>query len=198
LPLFDRFIKKITSPKANITLRISKDSFFLGENIEGDLTVSSSEDFDAEQVRCEFRCIEERRVLRRVYDERLKREVEREVWESATLYSVNPVLSGPIHITVGFNKSFPFSISIPNTGIPSYKSIDRKVTWIIKGVVAVKGRPDAVSRVLEVNVAQPIAAPIIKEREVVVREVVMIPCQYCGALMPQTATACPHCGAPRK
>ncbi len=31
----------------------------------------------------------------------------------------------------------------------------------------------------------------------VIREVVMIPCKYCGALFQQTATFCPHCGARR-
>ena len=39
-----------------------------------------------------------------------------------------------------------------------------------------------------------IAAP----REVVVREVVMVPCQYCGGLMPSTVVQCPSCKAPRK
>ena len=36
------------------------------------------------------------------------------------------------------------------------------------------------------------------QKEVVIREVVLIPCQYCGGLMPQTATFCPNCGARRK
>ncbi len=31
----------------------------------------------------------------------------------------------------------------------------------------------------------------------VIREVVMIPCKYCGALFQQTETFCPHCGARR-
>jgi hypothetical protein len=35
-------------------------------------------------------------------------------------------------------------------------------------------------------------------REVITREVVLIPCQYCGGLMPQTAIFCPNCGARRK
>jgi len=38
------------------------------------------------------------------------------------------------------------------------------------------------------------------DREVVrevIREVVMIPCKYCGTLFPQTGTFCPHCGAKR-
>jgi Ca2+/Na+ antiporter len=37
---------------------------------------------------------------------------------------------------------------------------------------------------------------IIREREVI-REIVMLPCKYCGALMPQTSVFCPHCGARR-
>ena len=37
-----------------------------------------------------------------------------------------------------------------------------------------------------------------KERDVVTGEVVMIPCAYCGTLMPQTSNFCPHCGTIRK
>ena len=32
----------------------------------------------------------------------------------------------------------------------------------------------------------------------ITREIVMIPCQYCGSLMPQTALSCKTCGAGRK
>ena len=35
-------------------------------------------------------------------------------------------------------------------------------------------------------------------KEVITREMVMIPCQYCGGLMPQTSAFCPKCGAQRK
>ena len=38
----------------------------------------------------------------------------------------------------------------------------------------------------------------IKEKETIIKEIVMIPCKYCGALMPQTSTFCPNCGARRK
>jgi len=47
---------------------------------------------------------------------------------------------------------------------------------------------------------QPTPSPpptVIKEREII-KEVVMIPCQYCRSLMPQTSTFCPNCGAKRK
>lgn len=35
-------------------------------------------------------------------------------------------------------------------------------------------------------------------REVIIKEVVMVPCVYCQGLMPNTASFCPSCGAPRK
>jgi hypothetical protein len=34
--------------------------------------------------------------------------------------------------------------------------------------------------------------------QVIVKEIVMVPCEYCGGLMPTTATRCPSCKAPRK
>ena len=37
----------------------------------------------------------------------------------------------------------------------------------------------------------------IKEK-VIVKEVVMLPCQYCGSLTSQTSLFCSHCGARRK
>jgi hypothetical protein len=36
------------------------------------------------------------------------------------------------------------------------------------------------------------------QKEVVTREVVMLPCSYCGGLMIQTSTFCPNCGAKRR
>jgi hypothetical protein len=38
---------------------------------------------------------------------------------------------------------------------------------------------------------------VIREKETI-KEIVMIPCQYCGSLMPQTALFCGTCGAGRK
>jgi hypothetical protein len=196
LAFLRKMVEKVTPPKVNLVLNLNKSTYVLGENVEGELAISSSEDFDADDIRCELQCVESAKVLKPVYDATLKREVTREVWESATLYYAKPSLSGPIHISRGFTGKFPFSINIPVTVKPTLKSIDRKVTWSIKGVIAVKGRPDASSQTLEVQVTQPSAAPIIKEREVI-REVVMIPCKYCGTLMPQTETVCPNCGAKR-
>ncbi len=189
-----KLAEKVTPPKVNLKMNLSDSVFFLGDSIKGELLVSSEEDFDSEEVRCEVQCVEAAKVQKRIYSPSLKREIITEVWESATLYFAKPSLSGPIHISKGFSGKFPFNIPIPITMKPTSKSVDRRVTWTVKGVLAVKGRPDAVSPTLEVQVAQPQAAPVVKE---VVREVVMVPCKYCGTLFPVTETVCPNCGAKR-
>lgn len=193
---FKKFRDKLTPPAATVSLKFNKNSVVAGENVEGTLTVTSREEFDATEIRCEMQCIEEAKKMKRIYDEQLHREIDKEIWENATLVATKPSLNGPTHLTNGFTKDLPFNINIPVSGPPSYRSLDRKVTWSMKGVIAVDGRPDVTSRTMEVQVAQPSAASVIREREVI-REVVMIPCKYCGALMPQTETSCPHCGAKR-
>lgn len=36
---------------------------------------------------------------------------------------------------------------------------------------------------------------ITKEKETIIKEVILTPCKYCGALSPQLSTFCPNCGA---
>ncbi len=60
----------------------------------------------------------------------------------------------------------------------------------------VKGRKKISTHKL-IPVTKPSTVQVTKEREVI-KEIVMIPCKYCGGLMPQTATFCPNCGARRK
>jgi len=187
--------ERVTSPRARITLEFSKTSFLLGENAEGSLTVVSDEEFDVKEIRCEIECVEEAKRIKRAFDATAKRDILEEVTESATLYSARPTVSGPLHLSTGFSQTFQFSINIPAGLRPTFKSVDSKVTWTIKGVIAIEGRPDVTSQTAEIQVTQPAAQPV-REREVV-REVVMIPCKYCSALMPQTDTTCPRCGARR-
>jgi sporulation-control protein spo0M len=196
MSFFKRIKDKLTPPEANVSLRFNKTSFVAGENVEGVLTVNSGDEFDAMEVRCEIQCVEEAKKIRHVYEERLHHEVDREFWDSATLFSLKPSLSGPMHLSNGFTKDFPFSVNIPVSGPATCKSLDRKVTWSLKGVIAIDGRPDVTSRTMEIQVAPPSAAPVIREKEII-REVVMVPCKYCSGLMPQTETSCPHCGAKR-
>jgi hypothetical protein len=193
---FKKFKDKFTAPNANVQLKLTQYSVALGENLSGSLTISSMEDFEATEVRCEISCVEKARVIRQEYDPQLKRSLPREVEESSVLFAAKPALSGPLHLANGETRDFPLNTNIPAGGRPTYQAIDRSVSWSIKGVVAVDGRPDVVSKTAEIQVIQMAAQPIVKEKEVV-REVVMIPCKYCGTLMDQLVTVCPNCGAKR-
>lgn len=40
--------------------------------------------------------------------------------------------------------------------------------------------------------------PMTMQKETITKEIVMMPCNYCKGLMPQTSLFCPNCGAQRK
>jgi hypothetical protein len=188
------FFKRFKKPKASVSLAIPKSTAGLGEDLKGAITVSCEEEFDATEVRAELRCIEKRRRERWVYNERRRRNVRQVYWDNATLHSSDPKASGRVHIVPGFKKTFPIKVNIPAGGRESFDGIDANVSWNIKGVVAIDGRPDVTSDTIELQVVRPVVASgAVKEREVV-----MVPCEYCGTMMPETATSCPNCGAPRK
>jgi hypothetical protein len=188
------FLDRFKKPKSSVSLTIPKSIFELGEDLKGAITVSCREEFDATEVRAELRCIEKKEKERWVYDSREKRNVRRTYTDKNTLVSVNPKASGALHMLPGFKKTFPIKVNIPAGGVESFYDRKASVTWSIKGVVAIKGRPDVTSETIKLRVIRPAAGPTaVKEREVV-----MIPCEYCETLMPETATSCPNCGAPRK
>jgi hypothetical protein len=192
---FKKLTNRFTRPNANVSLTIPKSTFELGEDLKGAIAVSSEEEFDATEVRAELRCIEKKKKEKTEYDDE-GRKVHREYWDRATLHSANPRASGQLQLKAGFDKTFPFSINIPAGGRESYDSVDGGVTWLIKGVIAIDGRPDVTSETKEIQVVKPAAAPtVVKE---IVKEVVMIPCEYCGTLFSQLDSACPNCGATRK
>jgi DNA-directed RNA polymerase subunit RPC12/RpoP len=99
-------------------------------------------------------------------------------------------------LTAGFSQNYPISINVPAAGRLTFHSVDQNVAWSLKSVIAIDGRPDVTSTTIEVQVSPQSAQPVIREKEIL-REIVMIPCKYCGALMQQTETVCPNCGAKR-
>lgn len=199
---FKKLHDKVTKPDVTLDLRLEKYAFALGENITGFLAVSVKEDFDSTEVRCEIACTEEAKTIRYQYDPAVKRSLPREVVETRVLFATKPTLNSATHFINGETRNFPLKMNIPASGYPSFQGNNSRVTWTIKGVVAVDGRPDAVSRIAEIQVVQPTvqvvaqstSQPVIKE---VVREVVKIPCKYCNTLFDQLETSCPNCGAKR-
>jgi hypothetical protein len=189
-----KFANRFDTPNATIQLKFDNYSVTLGEKLNGSLTVNSQEEFDVTEVRCEIQCVEKAQVVKNFYDPASKRTVARSVEETAVLFSSKPVLNGPFHLANGNVRDFPLSISFPAGGRPSYQGVDRRVTWTIKGVVAVDDRPDVTSRVETLQVIAPTTQVI---RQEVVREIVRIPCKYCGTLFDQLETTCPNCGGKR-
>lgn len=150
-----KFKEKLTPPKASISLELAKWHLSPGENVEGNVIVKSEEGFDAAGIRCEIECIEDVKSRVSEYDSSSKRMIEKEVWNRITHYSEKPTIFGPIHIASGSTQTFPITIRLPTSAWLTYKGADRKLTWSIKGVIAVEGRPDATSKTLEIEVKEP-------------------------------------------
>jgi hypothetical protein len=193
--IFKKFTNRLTAPDASIQLRLPSYSISLGENLQGTLNVTAREDFETTEVRCEIQCIEQAKVIKQVYDAALKTSIPKMVDETAVIYNVKPPVSGPTRFTNGEVRDFQVNINIPAGERPTYVGVDRRVTWTIKGVLAVDRRPDRTTEMNELQVIAPTIQPAI-QREVI-RTVVMIPCRYCQGLMDQTLTMCPNCGAKR-
>lgn len=196
---FKKFTNKLTAPDATVHLRFDSYSIVLGNNLQGTFNIVSKEDFETTSVRCEIDCVERAKVIKNVYDPALKRSIPRVVEESCVVYSAKPTLSGPSHFSNGEVRTLPVNVNIPAGARPTYAGVDRNVTWTIKGVLAVDGRPDKTTEISEIHVLLP--APTIQAQapaqKEIIRTIVMIPCKYCQGLMDQTLTACPNCGAKR-
>ena len=193
---FKKLHDKVTAPETNVELRFNSLSVSLGGNLEGFLIVTSKEDFECTEVRLEIQCTEQAKVIKQEFDPVLKRYLPREVQETAVLFAAKPVLCSATHLGSSETRSFPLKVNIPVGGRATYQGIQNRIAWTIKGVVAVDGRPDATSHTAEIQVFEPAAQPVIMQREVV-REVVKIPCRFCGTLFDQLETSCPNCGAKR-
>jgi len=170
LPLF----KSFKAPKASVTININKDSFTLGETITGELTVTSQEEFNAEEIRVELVGFERLRpggeaipgasetAETRLYSSQTTHTQSGTVREYI-MYREQSKLSAKLGIPNGFNQQFPFNITVPAGLGPTYQGLRRdgqrlERTWIIKGVVSVGGRPDVDSnRNLQISI--PSAAP---------------------------------------
>jgi hypothetical protein len=185
------FFKMFKKPKVAVNLALKKTQLALGSKTVATITIASKEEFDATQIRAELRCVEKVRRERWVYNQRLRRNVRHTYWDTATLVNDDLNAGGSMHIVPGLKKKYEIKVHIPVSGRETLDGVDRNVTWFIKGVVAVDGRPDAVSETTELQIFRP-SGTVFKE------EVEMVPCEYCQALIPVTTSFCSICGAPRK
>ncbi|MDI6814144.1 MAG: sporulation protein [Desulfitobacteriaceae bacterium] len=185
--LFGRF----NPINAKLSVQLDKSTFVEGEPVTGKLLLNSDEAVHADEMRVEVRITE-------TYQTPVWRHVGGRVHQTTEtrvnlLHSENVRVCGPFDVTKGHAEAFPFSVNLPPVR-PTMPNgiIERK----IKGVLAVKGRPDKTQEVrVSVTYAPygPAAAPA--PSPVVVKEVIKVPCKYCGALIPVEAGRCSNCGA---
>jgi hypothetical protein len=189
------FWSRFTKPKAKLSLKTEKHELVIGEQARGTVEIKSEEEFDIEGITVGLNCresVKKTRMVSETDDEGEEESHEEEYWDSAILSSDSLKVCNETHIPLGFTKEFPFTIQISSVGRETYHSVDRNLRWILWATMKVKRRC-SIGAECEIIVAKPTATP--KE---VIREVVLIPCSYCGGLMPQTSLFCPNCGARKK
>jgi hypothetical protein len=142
------FLSKLKAPSATLTVMLDKGQYSLKEPLQGRLEISSSEEFDADELRIEFHVNEWTKATQQKTVGQQQIPVTAE--QNSVLHQGKLTVSGAIHFTSGYRDSIPFSLSLPSTAPPTYRSQNARNTWMMKGVIGVKGRPDVTSHEMEV------------------------------------------------
>jgi len=143
-------LNRFKAPKATMSVTLDKQAFNLNEPMTGKLSVSSSEEFDADELRIELWVIEWTKATEKKDSGSDAITVTAE--QNAELHKGKVSVAGRMKITDGFNQEFPFSAPLPPSVPPTYRGHNARNTWRMKGVIAVKGRPDVVGHVMEVQI----------------------------------------------
>ncbi len=184
-------------PNAQLQLTSEKSQFTLGDHVRGGIKIVSQEEFDVNQALVCLSCNENVR-RNKVYTNQFGVQ-QSDYWENAVTYSTTFKLFEFVHIPQGFSADYQYDLEISPAARETLYSIDHYVKWLLSAVLQVKDRPNLLTQNYEIQVEKPAAdqtAPVITKE--VEREIVLVPCSYCGSLMPQSAIFCPNCGARKK
>ena len=110
--LFKKFEDHLVAPKADFVLQLLDSFVVLGDNLEGTLTVTPRETFDAEEVRCELSSLESAQVTRTEYDAAMKQMVTRQVTENRTLYQTKAVCCPATQLVNGVPRTFKVNVNV--------------------------------------------------------------------------------------
>ena len=61
---FKKFTNHLTAPDVSVQLTFNNYSVALGDNLQGTLNITSKEEFDVIEVRCEIACVEQAKVIK--------------------------------------------------------------------------------------------------------------------------------------
>jgi hypothetical protein len=159
--------KSLRAPNAGISINIGKNSFNLSENIEGTVTVTSQEDFEAEEIRVELVAYERLRpgggFVRdniETAESRMYSPINQNATASSSIeysmYRGQTKVCQKTRIPVGFNQQLPFRIQVPPNLGPTFQGMRKDGRWLqrawaLKAVVSVGGRPGHSRRNRRVN-----------------------------------------------
>lgn len=213
--------KSLRAPKAQILISISKGNFNLGERIAGSLTVTSEEDFVADEIRVELIAFERLRPGGGLVADNLENSesrmyspINQNAPASASVEYVmhrgQTRVSQKFSVPVGFNQQFPFEIQVPLNLGPTFQGVRKDGRWLqrvwdLKAVIAVGGRPDVDTK-SEIGVSVPAPQTSVVSQTTVVTatsviqgqgtQTVEIPVISAQPEPPnEMITCCPKCGA---
>jgi hypothetical protein len=145
------FLGKFKAPKSTVSVTLDKGEYSLREPLTGKINVSAAEDFDVDEVRLEIWVNEFTRASQSQNIGGTTRTVTAE--QENTIHKGKTTVAGRMHAANGFSQDFPFSINLPPGIPPSYRGRNANNSWKIKGVVAVKGRPDVTGHDMEIQIS---------------------------------------------
>jgi hypothetical protein len=183
------FFKRLLPLKAHMTLSLQGMQVEQGEPFKGLATLEPKENFRAELVRLEVRVTEKWEEPTWTRDAQgNQRQVMSQ--KTDTRHSQDVPLSQPFDAVEGGSRQFPVEVTVPFFQPTRYGGV---ISYSLKAVADVKGRPDVTAEVTPTVL--PLAPGVTK---IIEKEVVKVPCKYCGTLVAITAdiSKCPSCGAP--
>jgi hypothetical protein len=190
---------KHNPPRARVVLTTSKNEYEPREEVKGEIQIISEEEFDTEKVAVSLSCWEYLKKTRTVLAP-FGNPLQEQYWDEARIYLGYFIVFNNARIPQGFNAKYPFTLKIPSVARETFYGIDNNVKWWVQTTTTVKGRPCLDTQSCEIIVARQQSvtsvAPVVSKETI--KEVVLIPCAYCGGLMPQTSLYCPNCGARRR
>jgi hypothetical protein len=144
------FFGKFKAPKATVSVTMDKAEYSLREPLSGKINVSAAEDIDIDEVRLEIWVNEFTKASESQNVGGTTRTVTAQ--QENTIHKGKTTVAGRMHVSSGFNQDFPFSISLPPGIPPTYRGRNATNSWKMKGVLAVKGRPDVTGHDMEIQV----------------------------------------------
>ena len=141
---------KFKAPKATVSVMLDKAEYSLREPLTGKINVSATEGFDVDEVRLEIWVNEFTRASENQNVGGTTRMVT--VQQDNTIHKGKTTVSGRVQVSNGFNQDFPFSVNLPSGIPPTYRGRNANNSWKMKGVVAVKGRPDVTGHDIELQI----------------------------------------------